>query len=103
MEILHIADRREWAAAHATGEYRVSGKGMTYEDEGFIHCSFPEQVAGTLEKHYAGDDRSRLVLLVMDSEAIETEGVPVRVEGGFPHVYGPLQFEWVTELRPLAP
>ena len=72
--------------------------------EGFVHCSTPEQVAGTARLLFAGHDD--LLLLVIDPRRLE---VPVRHEDllgigqAFPHVYGPVPREAIVEVRPFPP
>src|SRR5689334_15989954 len=63
-------------------------------EEAFIHFSFESQVAGTAARYYAGV--GGLVVLVVDPE-----GLDVRVENGFPHLYEPLPVGSVVEVRPL--
>jgi uncharacterized protein (DUF952 family) len=104
--ILHIAETAHWDQALSTGEYRWSTLGRTLEEEGFIHCSTPEQVPGVLAgfyASYAGD----LVLLTLDPGRI---GSPVQwdvvdeVTGErFPHVYGPITPDAVTRTEVLHP
>ena len=67
--VLHLAEAAHWDEALRTGEYRWSTLGRTLEEEGFIHCSTPEQVPGVLSRYYAsyaGD----LVLLTVDPERL---------------------------------
>jgi hypothetical protein len=35
-EIFHLADRGEWLAAAAAGEYRISTRGRTLAEQGFM-------------------------------------------------------------------
>ena len=60
--VFHVAEVPHWDEALRTGEYRWSTLGRTLEEEGFIHCSTPEQLPGVLSRYYAvyADD---LVLL----------------------------------------
>jgi uncharacterized protein (DUF952 family) len=103
MQLRHIALATDWERARADGEYRVSTVGRTIDDEGFIHASLPEQVATTAGRYYR-DLGVPLVVLVLDSDRLETEGVPVRLEdaGGelFPHLYAPLPVGLVDDVRP---
>jgi uncharacterized protein (DUF952 family) len=101
-ELFHLADRREWLAAAADGEYRTSTRGVTLAEEGFIHCSARHQLAGVAERYYA--DADDLVLLVIDAARLTS---PVRYEaaaaGGeeYPHIYGPLPVSAVTSVAPV--
>lgn len=91
-EILHLAVPDDWAAACAVGEYRVSTRGRTLDEEGFIHCSFPGQLEGVANRFYG--DVDEVVILHVDTARLDAE---VRVEPPadgieelFPHVYGPI-------------
>ncbi|WP_436793633.1 DUF952 domain-containing protein [Actinospongicola halichondriae] len=98
--ILHLALRSEWDAAVASGEaYDRSTIGVSLAEEGFIHCSFPDQVVATAERYYAG--RDDVVVLVVDPGRVDAE---VRVEDlsgtgvEFPHVYGPIPVDAVVDV-----
>jgi uncharacterized protein (DUF952 family) len=96
VRILHVADIGEWTAARTTGRYEISSRGRTLADEGFIHASTSAQAPGVLSSFYADLDPATLTLLVIDIDASEAAGSPVRwddVPGRpdpFPHVYGPI-------------
>jgi len=96
--IYHLALGADLEAARALGSYRISSLGRSLDDEGFIHASYAGQVAGVGERYY-GEVREPLVLLVIDETLL---GAPVRVENGFPHVYGPINLDAVVEERPVA-
>lgn len=108
--IQHIAVADEWQDALESGEYIWSTRGMTIEQVGYLHASFPEQVRPTLERFYADVD-APLVLLTLDTDAIVAAGLEVRVEpavpGGddsekFPHVYGgALPTSCVSNVEPI--
>jgi len=99
-EIFHIARQTDWEAAVDAGTYRESTLGRTLEQEGFIHCSERQQVAGVANAFYRAVDG--LVLLVIDVDRV---GAEVRYEalgGGterFPHIYGPLNVDAVIAVR----
>lgn len=102
-ELFHLADRGEWLAAVATGEYRRSTRGVTLDEQGFIHCSFRHQLRGVAEVVYA--DADDLVVLVIDSGLV---AAPVRYElpapgaEAYPHIYGPLPVRAVTSVVPVS-
>ena len=66
-------------------------------EEGFVHASFPHQIAGSLAKHFVGVDR--IVLLRLDAAALGDTLVVEPSRGGqdFPHVYGPIEAAHVVE------
>jgi uncharacterized protein (DUF952 family) len=79
---------------------RFEGAPVDMED-GFIHLSTAEQLTGTIEKHFAGQDD--LEIVAIDLEAL---GEVVKWEasrGGalFPHIYGPLTLDVVLDYGPL--
>jgi uncharacterized protein (DUF952 family) len=102
--IYHIASAEDWARARRAGEYRISTRGRTLEEEGFIHCSRAGQVAGVADRFYRGVPD--LVLLTIDERLLKSE---VRYESmpgadeSFPHIYGPLDVEAVVSAEPFAP
>jgi len=102
-ELFHLADRSEWLAAAAAGEYRISTRGVTLAEQGFIHCSLRQQLRSVAQRYYA--DADDLVLLVIDSDRVAS---PIRYESPpdsletYPHVYGPLSADAVTAVVPVG-
>lgn len=91
-EILHMALPEDWDAARPSGEYRISTRGMTLDEQGFIHCSYPRQIETVANAFYY--DVAELVLLHIEPTLLEAE---IKVEPGaageselFPHIYGPI-------------
>ena len=103
--ILHAALPADWEDARATGSYAVSTRGLTLADEGFIHASTAAQLPGVLAGFYA--DLSEVTLLVLDVDALEAAGSPVRWDqmpgsaDPFPHVYGDIPSSVVGEGNPV--
>ena len=109
MQVFHIALASDWEAALGSGTYRVPTLGRSLDDEGFIHCSWREQVAGVRDRFYAGLDG--LLVLAVDVERLAAE---VRFEEvgppdgdtdssseQFPHVYGPIDVDAVVAVTPV--
>ncbi len=98
-ELFHITDRATWEAASRLGEYRMSTRDVTLDEQGFIHCSLRHQLRGVAEAIYG--DADGLVVLVIDSARL---AVPVRYEAAtpdaeaFPHIYGALPVEAVADV-----
>lgn len=88
----HLALPDDWAAAFAVGEYTMSTRGVTLEDEGFIHCSTRAQVEDTANRFYG--DLDQLVLLTIDAQLVPAEirwePPAAGVDELFPHIYGAL-------------
>ncbi len=95
--IHHIASVVEWEAARQRGSYRRSTRDQSLEEVGFIHCSTAAQWRDTLARFYS-DCPDELVLLTIDPQRVPAE---IRVEGGFPHIYGPLPTDAVIAVEPL--
>ncbi len=104
MRIFHIALRSEWDAARRDGSYTTSTRGRTLADEGFIHASRGDQWQGVHRAFYADVDEP-LVLLVIDTDRLTSPVVEELPADGatetFPHIYGPLNADAVTQAVPL--
>jgi len=96
-ELFHITERAVWLEAVRAGDYRMSTRGVTLADQGFIHCSLRHQLRGVAEFVYG--DADDLVVLVIDSAKVPA---PVRHEASgpgseeYPHIYGALPTGAVT-------
>lgn len=107
MTIYHITSRAEWESARARGVYTAP----SLAGEGFIHCSKAAQVVHVANAFYRG--RADLVLLVLDETAARSEvrweapaGPPadgISASDLFPHIYGSINLEAVTDVRDFAP
>ncbi|HAS12667.1 MAG TPA: DUF952 domain-containing protein [Acidimicrobiaceae bacterium] len=99
--LLHLAVAGEWERARARGTYERSTIDTSLEEEGFIHCSFPEQVQATADRYYRG--RDDIVLLRVDPDLLGVDVVVEEARSGerFPHVYGPIPVEAVTSAEPV--
>jgi uncharacterized protein (DUF952 family) len=83
--IYHIVLPEAWAAFD-TDLYRAP----SLETEGFIHCSFPNQLNGVIERYYAGTER--IVLLEIETEKLMSRVLNEPSTGNeiYPHIYGPI-------------
>ena len=84
MIFYHITTPEQWAAQEAQDFYTAD----SLDTEGFIHCSFAEQVDKTLSLYFKGMEK--IWLLTIDSELLTSKLI---VEGSrdgelFPHIYG---------------
>lgn len=105
--ILHIASYDAWLASQEKGAYLAD----SLSTEGFIHCSKPSQVVDVANSFYRG--QQGLVLLVIDPSKLDSplkweppaEPAPPHARAGdlFPHLYGPLNLDAVTNVIPFEP
>lgn len=101
--IYHIAFAADWEQAKAQGEYRLSTKGRTLEEQGFIHGGTAAQVAPVANLIYGSDEG--LIVLAIDEQRLTS---PLRLDPApgwdepFPHIYGPLNVDAVVATLPLT-
>ncbi len=98
--VFKIFRQSEWGAFVFGGETRGSADDLR---DGYIHLSTADQVAGTAERHFAGEHG--LMLAAFDAAAL---GPALRWEpsrGGalFPHLHGILAYAAVHWAHPLDP
>jgi uncharacterized protein (DUF952 family) len=93
--IYHVTTTEDWNAAKQKGVYEHP----SLKDEGFIHCSQDQQVAGVLERYFAG--KTDLVKLVIDTDKLTSKFVfdwSPSLADTFPHVYGPINTDAVIDV-----
>ena len=101
--LYHLALASDWQVARAAGEYRISTRGLTLEQVGFVHASYAHQIEATHQRFFA--DAGPLKLLVLDPARLEALGLAVRAEPApgsgelFPHVYGALPVQAVLQVE----
>ena len=102
--IYHIATAPDWEQARRDGQYTTSTRGRTLAEQGFIHASTAEQVASVANMIYQGLPDLRLLVIDTDRVGSEIKWEPVPGwDAPFPHIYGPLNVDAVTETRPFEP
>lgn len=69
--------------------------------DGYIHLSTAEQLAGTLDKHFAGQDDLHLVMVDLDALYETVKWEPSRGGQLFPHIHGPLPLSAALAYGPL--
>ncbi len=95
--LLHIISEGNWVKARQEGVLTDP----SLESEGFVHCSYPNQVLTPANALFTG--QAELILLIIDPSKL---GSPLVVEDSygsgteFPHVYGPIEIDAVTGTVP---
>ncbi len=96
--LVHIIDAETWATAQAAGSYAAA----SLETEGFIHLSQPQQIVWVANQFYQG--QSGLMLLCIDPAKLTAElrYDEVPGHGTFPHLYGAMNLDAVTQVLPFG-
>ena len=84
--IYHVTTKDWWAKFEGLDDY----ESPTFNEETFIHLSTAQQVAGVLERYYAG--QTNLLKLHVDTDKL-TEELKYELATNneyFPHLYGRL-------------
>ena len=103
-EIFHITLPDHWEQAQRDGAITMSTRDVTLADEGFVHCSYGDQVAGTAARFFG--DLDEVVVLRIDPDRVTSPVVAEDLYGSgidFPHVYGPIDVGAVAEARTVSP
>jgi uncharacterized protein (DUF952 family) len=93
--IYHITTKEAWDQAIQNGAYTTT----SLNEEGFIHCSQENQIAGVLERYFVG--KQDLVKLVIDTDKLNVRFVfewSPSTSDTFPHIYGPINIDAVKEV-----
>lgn len=97
--IYHLTTKLDWEHARTRGEHVAP----SLKEEGFIHCCLEEQMPEILSRYY--QDQSDVIALRIDTSRLESmlvyEWSPSLAQT-FPHVYGPINIDSVTEVKALA-
>ena len=93
MFIYHIVLPEIWEQIRTEPLYRHE----SLATEGFIHCSYEDQIYGVIGRYYA--DVDELVILTIDTDKLAARLVAEPSTGGetYPHIYGPLNMVAVVD------
>jgi uncharacterized protein (DUF952 family) len=93
-----IMSEQEWETAQAQGIYEGS---EVDRKDGFIHLSAAHQVRTTAQKHFSGRADLLLVSVLEKNLGKNLKWEASRGDDLFPHIYGPLQPDAISEVVPL--
>jgi 2-haloacid dehalogenase len=93
--IIHLTERRAWEQAVAEGSYPWSARGLGYEEEGFVHCSFLEQLPEVRSRYFGDCAAEDLVALELDPGRTDQVVVEDLGSGPYPHLFEPLAVDAV--------
>ncbi|MBV9241704.1 MAG: DUF952 domain-containing protein [Acidobacteria bacterium] len=96
MLIYHIVLPDDWAAFDTDLYFAKS-----LESEGFIHCSFSEQLNTVIGRYYSGEPE--VVVLELDTDSLMSRVVnePSTANEIYPHVYGPINRDAIVSVKRL--
>jgi uncharacterized protein (DUF952 family) len=96
-EVFHLCSPSAWRS-DPDQPYQAA----SLATEGFIHCSYAEQVAASANRFYAAADAVLVLSVDPDKLTSPLKAEPAGSGELFPHVYGPINRDAVTSVRPLA-
>jgi len=93
MIIYHIVLPEVWEKFKNEKFYKAE----SLQTEGFIHCSFAEQIETVLNRYYKNTER--VLLLEIETEKLTSELINEPSTGGeiYPHIYGKINKEAITK------
>jgi len=94
MTIYHLVLPETWEKFKDLDFYEAE----SLQTEGFIHCSFAEQIDGVLERYYQGVER--VLILTIEPAKLTSKLVnePSTNNEIYPHIYGQINREAITEI-----
>lgn len=97
--LYHITARSHWQQAQQAGAYQAD----SLATEGFIHCSYADQVVWVANQFYRASED--LVLLQIDPAHLTAPWQDDEIETGakFPHVYGAINVGAVVQAIAFPP
>lgn len=95
MKIFHIVLPEVWENFKDKNFYEAE----SLQTEGFIHCSFPEQIEAVLQRYYAG--KEKVLILEIETEKLTSGFVeePSTNNEIYPHIYGKINREAIEKIN----
>jgi uncharacterized protein (DUF952 family) len=84
MKIYHIVTPEIWENFKDKDFYEAA----SLQTEGFIHCSFREQLEKVLQRYYS--DAEKILILEIETEKLDSKVIeePSTNDEIYPHIYG---------------
>ena len=95
MLIYHIVTPEVWENFKDKDSYEAE----SLTTEGFIHCSFAEQLDGVLQRYYK--DAEKVLILTIDTEKLTSELInePSTNNEIYPHIYGEINKSAIIDIE----
>ncbi|MGI8812774.1 MAG: DUF952 domain-containing protein [Pyrinomonadaceae bacterium] len=99
MFIYHIVLPEVWERVQGRASYQAA----SLQTEGFIHCSYSNQLDDVIARYYSSAEK--ILVLKLDTEKLRSKLVEEPSTGGeiYPHLYGRLNFDAVAEVKERQP
>jgi uncharacterized protein (DUF952 family) len=96
MHIYHVVPSRDWEIWRERSFYEAA----SIADEGFIHCSFANQLEDVIGRYFGNE--AELVVLTIDTDKLISKLIAEPSTGGelYPHIYGPINADSIVDIRP---
>ena len=94
MLIYHIVTPEIWESFKDENFYEAE----SLKAEGFIHCSYPNQLEAVLERYYKNE--SRVLILSVNPNLLTAKLIAEPSTGGeiYPHIYGKINRAAITDV-----
>lgn len=95
MLIYHVTLPSNWEKYRERPSYQTE----SLQTEGFIHCSYLNQLPGSLKRYYSNAEK--VIILTIETEKLRSKLVEEPSTGGetFPHIYGRLNHNAVVSVE----
>lgn len=95
MHIYHVVLPEVWEKYKTKPSYQTE----SLQTEGFIHCSFKNQIEEVLKRYYS--KVPKVLILTIDTEKLRSKLVEEPSTGGdiYPHIYGRLNHNAVVAIE----
>lgn len=93
--IYHIVLPEVWEKFKDENEYEAE----SLQTEGFIHCSYRQQLEGVLERYYK--DAEKVLILHLNPNLLTSKLIAESSTGGeiYPHIYGKINKPAIIEIE----
>ncbi|CAN5749748.1 DUF952 domain-containing protein [soil metagenome] len=95
MKIYHIVTPEVWGNFKNKDFYEAE----SLQTEGFIHCSFADQLEGVLERYYSST--KKVLILTIEPEKLTSELInePSTNDEIYPHIYGKINRDAIIDIK----
>ncbi len=96
--IYHITTRENWNKSKINGYFSTE----SLKTDGFIHCSFKNQIIKVAEFLFSG--QQDLLLLGIDEIKLESNFISedlYKLDERYPHIYGKVNLDSIINIEPL--